>query len=116
MIGGGIPAGGGGGKMEVHGGPGGMGGFGGGGGAAKYNLTVALNFQNILKVKCDRQVVFGGAATASEAAHPTGSPMHLHFATTATGRDPTANHWTTASARSTTTRFVCVRSGLVAAL
>jgi hypothetical protein len=48
MIGGGIPAGGGGGKMEVHGGPGGMGGFGGGGGAAKYNLTVALNFQNIL--------------------------------------------------------------------
>jgi len=25
-----------------------MGGLGGGGGAAKYNLTVALNFQNIL--------------------------------------------------------------------
>lgn len=49
MIGGGIPSGGG--KTEVHGGPGGpmggMGGF-GGGGAAKYNLTVSLNFQNIL--------------------------------------------------------------------
>ena len=51
MIGGGIsggkgPGGPGGGGEGMRGGM--MGGLGGGGGAAKYNLTVALNFQNIL--------------------------------------------------------------------